>query len=595
MFLTNLALIVGVLALFAACGWWVVAPFREEFSYPVAQAPLAGLVVLSLGTLAAFVLLRCPLVHALGLAALACVAASVLCLCFIGPPGSARELGFLAVAALVTAMAAVWFVTPTDLFFRGPGLLYAHGTDHLGYAHIADWMLAHPGVAALAAPDPVDWYGSWPQLIYLHDPRFGSFTLLAVVSRLTGRPPAFAYDIACAVVLTAASLGVAALFARRRVTYLTLGAGLFIGFWFDWSRAGYFAKILGYPATFLVVAYFFAWTRRLQAGAPSVFRALASLIVLVSGAAILFSGLVTATLLVLFGAVFAVALAFENPSSDGSRVPRVVEPLVVLLVLIVVSLTSSGIIARPHFPSSGAWPFSWINTALRSLELESVVGSGVLKRPLDVALGALLVVSWFALAALAWRRRLPESFALLTAPLILAAVLVTTDARWHAFQLSGTFVPAFLGGAAVVCDRGRLSATRRSAMVAALMLAVAVHAPRFVSVTRFSGGAETPARLRFSSAETDRLASVVAREGGAMVDAGGDSQFGIFLLVELGRRHIPLQWTERSWKAILGYRPWPVPRYPAPARVRIVERSDANSGSPSLLLRTTQFDVLREP
>jgi hypothetical protein len=117
--------------------------------------------------------------------------------------------------------------------YRAPRARY----DVLGYAIVADWLRLRPGDVAFL-PSPDDWYGVWPQILFLGDPRFGAFNLLAVVSVCSGRSGPFAYDLASAVVLAAASLGVAALFARRRSTFGILTAAVFTGFWFDWNRAG---------------------------------------------------------------------------------------------------------------------------------------------------------------------------------------------------------------------------------------------------------------------------------------------------------------------------------------------------------------------
>jgi hypothetical protein len=98
---------------------------------------------------------------------------------------------------------------------------------------------------------------------------------------------------------------------------------------------------------------------------------------------------------------------------------------------------------------------------------------------------------------------------------------------------------------------------------------------------------------RFSLAETDRLATAVA--GGAVIDVGEGPHLNIFLVVELGGRGIPFQLSETSWRAFLGYRPWAFPQYDKPWPISIVLRSEENTASPRLLMRTTQFDVMRQP
>ncbi len=121
------------------------------------------------------------------------LAAGSLAAAWSGPGASAGDWRLTLAAGSVVGAAAVWFLTPTDLFFGSPGLGFAHGTDHLGYAHIADW-LKRPVADVRSTPRPDDWYGSWPHLIYGGDPRFGSFAFLALVSLFSGRSAAFAYD-----------------------------------------------------------------------------------------------------------------------------------------------------------------------------------------------------------------------------------------------------------------------------------------------------------------------------------------------------------------------------------------------------------------
>jgi hypothetical protein len=161
-------------------------------------------------------------------------------------------------------------------------------------------------------------------------------------------------------------------------------------------------------------------------------------------------------------------------------------------------------------------------------------------------------------------------------------------------------MPLMLCGAGALRDAIVDSGRRRWLRVTVLGLLVAcgvVHLPRFAATAAFHGGADTPPLFRFSALEADALASAIRREGGsALVDTDGSAHFSIFLMVELGRRGIPLQWTERSWKRILGYRPWPVPTYAVPAPLRIVIRTGATgeAGGP-VIMRTTQYELRARP
>jgi hypothetical protein len=316
MYVANLGFVLGALVVLGACGWWAVAPFRAQFAHSLAQAPLAGMILAPMATLGVMVGLSVELRSAAAMAIGALAAGSAVA-AWLGRGARVGDWRLAAGAALAVGAAAVWFVTPTDLFFGSPGLGYAHGTDHLGYAHVADWLQRGPYNPAVTLR-PEDWYASWPQLMYAGDPRFGSFALLALVSLVSGRSGAFAYDLGCAVVLAAASLGVAAVFARRSLTFGVLAVGLFTSFWFDWSRTGYLGKTTAYPASILAAGLLFAWIDRTRREGPAPLFPLAAVAALTAGAAILFPGLVAALFLGLLGATFLVATALR-PAEPAAR------------------------------------------------------------------------------------------------------------------------------------------------------------------------------------------------------------------------------------------------------------------------------------
>jgi hypothetical protein len=372
MYWTDLTFVIAALAVLAACGWWAIAPFRRHFAYPLAQAPLAGMILVSIGTLSATVVLNIEF----RLAAIVAIAA--LCACSLVSGCRSREVPieewpFLLALSIAVSAGAVWFLTRADLFFGSPGLTYAHGTDHLGYAHVADWLRLRPGNVS-ATPNPEDWYASWPQLIYLQDPRFGTFTLLALVSLFSGRSGAFAYDLASAVVIGAATLGVAATFARRRLTCVVLAAGLFTGFWFDWNRAGYLGKTTAYPGILLATGLLFAWIDQARREEPFLMFSFAGVAAVTGGLAVMFSGLVTGLFLALLGSVYLILTAVLRGQPRAlARTRDPSAPLVALGLLVALSVLSSGIIARPLIYGNVPLPWSWREVLIRAVEVEGLL------------------------------------------------------------------------------------------------------------------------------------------------------------------------------------------------------------------------------
>jgi hypothetical protein len=170
------------------------------------------------------------------------------------------------------------------------------------------------------------------------------------------------------------------------------------------------------------------------------------------------------------------------------------------------------------------------------------------------------------------------------------------DQQWRFFEISPLFVAMTVcAGAAIVSRESLLGRRRRfvGLLVVFLLIPLGISLPRYAATLRYVGGNLSDPRHRFSLEETDRLAAAVAN--GATIDAGEGLHFNLFLIAELGRRGIPFQLSETSWRVCLSYRPWPFPRYENPMPMSIVLRSEANSGSPLLLARTTQFDVVRRP
>jgi hypothetical protein len=268
---------------------------------------------------------------------------------------------------------------------------------------------------------------------------------------------------------------------------------------------------------------------------------------LTAGAAIMFSGLVTAAFLALLGLTFLAteALAPAEPDTPAGR-RSLGDPAVALALLVALAILSSGIIARPLFLGNFPLPWSWRDLLVRAVEVEGLMeGRTGLSGAALTGLALALLAARTGLAVLALRHRRPTAAAALTAPLLLLAVLYAADLRCHAMNFIGAYGALLLGGTAALLDGVESPELRRRlrlAILAFLIAGAGSHVPRFAATASFLGGAGTPPLFRFSSRETDALAAAILREGGsALVDIGEPSHFGLFLLVELGRRGIQLQ------------------------------------------------------
>src|SRR5688572_2923061 len=242
-----------------AVGGFVVVPFRQRLPFAGLAAPFAGLLLMGFGGALTYNVLGLPIAAGFVLTALSGVLATALAVERVSRGTSLvacwRSWLYPAAVAVLLAGVVAWHTTWATILLGHTGLEYWFGTDHLGYAHVADWIIAHPPWDRPRA-DPALSYESWPNLILSSDPRFGAFAIVALIAMIRGFSGAFAYDPASAVVLTVSILGVAALFSRGRISLLLLVAGLLSSHWFDYTRSGFFGKALGYPAAFYVAGLF---------------------------------------------------------------------------------------------------------------------------------------------------------------------------------------------------------------------------------------------------------------------------------------------------------------------------------------------------
>ena len=627
-FLIEWLFVIGSLAALSAVGGFALVPYREKLPFVVLAAPFAGMLLLAFGGALGYNVLGLPIGTAFILTAIAGVVATAFAV-KRATQGSAlwsswRSWLYPIAVTIVLAGVVTWYTTFATTTVGNPGFQYWFGTDHLGYAHPADWIIAHPPWDKPRV-DPAYWYESWPSAMIEGDPRFGSFALLALTAMVRGLPAAFAYDPACAVVLSATMIGVAALFARGRITLVLLLIGLLSSHWFDYTRSGFFAKSLGYPAGFFVAGLF------MHSMAPLRPAMLIPLLLMACGASVVYwaeaPGLFIALLSVAFLAARVLLGGLSSIRQPLGAVRAVWQHVLVLAVMGILALTVRSYVAQAPTgiasylfitrttvslvdanvgPRFTVIPWEHVRLTLADLEhqgypLTELPGQ-LIRRMLWVSIAAWVVVGLVAL----WRRD-PVAIALLWGPIALAAFyaqLTSPGAQWTRYQLPGTFYPLALCGAARLLDgayglsreyfavRGvnwRTLAERAATVsVVGLMLgAVALHVPRLQGVIeRYASRAMEPARS-FSLAETDALAAAIG-DRSVRVDIEGP-HLSLFLLVELGRRGIDVQWAPSSWKYVMGYRPWPPPEYAERAELTLQSLDSPPPPRVTTLLRTRQY------
>jgi hypothetical protein len=588
-FLHEYGWIVRLLALYGAVGGFLVVPFRHTIKYALFAAPLAGLLISSCGIAALYTVLGLSLATSTAAMAVVGGAATILALARARPRPARDDLALVVIAAVIAAV-ATWLANFTTIKLGAPGFLYMDGTDQLGYAQLADWLRTHP-VHQLPEATPVRPYESWPEFSFHTDPRFGAYFTLAVIAMLRGESGMFAYDNATALVLLAGYLGIAAVMARSPRSFALLLAGLLTCHWFEYSRSGYFGKTLGYPAALFVVGLFLAARQRLEREHITILAALTC------GAAVVFPGTVTALFLVILGGTF---LAFRL-LLERQELGAIKEESLVLALLVGVAVASSGLLSRPShalYPQHAvSWPamLSWLFDVKAVPDDDAAMLRFPSARVLLLQLLAIGVSCALLLAALVKRNAV--AFGFIAGPLLLVAALFGAGATTIAYELPGLIYPASLCGAIALVEAASAGESGRDrrmtyGMLALIAAAIALRLPRYaIGVQRYAG-AGVSGSVQYVKSDMDGLAAAIGRD--TVTVSVTNRVLGIPILVELGRRQLPMRWTPDAYRAILGYRPWTIPEAPPTGKRSL--RLDVIDAPPdercTVTLRTRQYKLL---
>lgn len=595
-FLEEYFLILAMLIGFSIASGFAVVPFRNTIKYAIFISPLAGILFLTLGTSTLYSLLQLTLVKAAMITFALCAIVTVIA--FLSSSYSLfKDIDYwIWLLIALVAIFVTYMTNYTSITFSHPGILFRDGTDHLGYAQLADWLNNHLAFNHPKAT-PEFPYQSWPEYMFQNDPRFGSLFTLGIISVLHGYSGTFSYDIACAVVLIAGFLAVSAVFARSPLTFALIFLGLLTTHWIDYSRSGYFGKILGYPSALLCVGLFFNMIR------PFVPVALAVLVGLSAATTTMHSGLSTILFLVtLVGTYLVIHFVNDRLKQRHVSLFRLKDDFAVLILLVGVAIASMGILARPNYTGVAYLEATWYSLLPRLFDLETLtngpryshLGSDVLF--IGFIISVLIAITFLIVAV---KKRDVIATSLIAGPFLLLLVLIMKDQKWLAYQLIGTFYPFFLCAAVRVIDdftpEQRTKNIRYKVILALLIIAISIHLPRLMgALQHYAGRAEYNKKFQFSQAEIDKLA-VLTKGSKTTIDVT-NPQLAIVLLVELERRQdAVLQWTPAAWKTIVGYRPlWPAPKLDKKSKywIDVIDTPSSFTKNCKVMYTTTQFRLL---
>ena len=577
--ITSTLSILGMIVVLGASGWFVIAPFAKILPQPALASPLVGMVVGSSFSLLIYVGLNLPMPFAGGIAFTICLILSGLSL-RQNPPPLAMRLGLMIVAVLIPL--AVLTMLPA--FRLGePASVFRIGTDQFGYAQVADWLNQHL-VSVAPRQDSNKPYESWPAKMFLSDPRFGSYEVLALTALALKLPSLFAYDPACTLVLVVSCLSMAGLFGRTKATMIMLLIGLAGGQWFDLGRTGFLGKIIGYPSALMVAGLLL---RLPDMPADAQPKATMLLLLLAMAAAPMYPGIALAFLVALIAGTALLARAALY--RQGLAMLTGNNTLTAIILVLALAM-ASGLVSRPLGPS---YPQSGMDWSGILCLLGGLIRQGGRLSEYPFGLGhaavGIMMAAWAGLVLLAGRNRAPSAISLLLCPIAEVAVLFVVDAPDFAAQLLGFTLPAVLIGAAQSCDATPASHRRTALFLTSLLVALPL--PRLIDAIVTIDGPDVPSQSVLALSEMTALFDRIDG-GSALVDVALPQQLPLTLLVH-NTTHPRLVWSPSAWRAIVGYRRWPAPPQTKPADYTIV-RADTPVAAEAVLVRTRQYLLLRQ-
>ena len=597
MFLSNTAFMLLSLVALACAGWFVVAPFAPTMRWPVLVAPFCGLIILPIFTLAGYVYLRLPFASAAWVAFVVCAGASLLRGLTDWPFGTpfrprlSKEAAYLLLILCAVAVLSMLALNALSLRDNTLTFVFRDFTDQAGYAQLADWLVSQP-VEARPAIEPQNIWQSWPAEMRSSDPRFGSFALLALVSLVRQTSGLFAFDSACALVWCCALLAFAGVFTRRWLSLVLLMTGLATCYWLDFGHSGFFGKMVGFPASILVLSFALDV---LRAQAMPRYDALASVMLLTLCVGVIYPGLLSVMLLLFCGGSFVLFQAAQQKIARADILQTLLQNFMLLGVLSFAALAVSGTLARPI---QVGWPdfhAAWPHIVPRLFDLEhQTIRLSHLPGSL-IKLGTVLSFGFCGLIIIAASyQRNAKAFALVFGSLALIIILFAANQKTAAFQLLGFAWPlSVLAAVSLLEQDGAISLSpqfmRRFAIFACVI--VAFHIPRMVGIlARYDMAQDAPSAVY----REDEMAALTAKTAGQSVyiDGFDNPQQALIVLVTLSRT-ANLTWAQSGWDFVVGYRHWPLPENKEPASLHLVSVDTTLPATLEVVMRTQNYVLLK--
>lgn len=549
-----------VLSLYSLIGGFSLISFRNHIKYPVLAAPFAGMLLWSLGVYILYSLAGLSVQNAMLTIGISGMITTVASLIYIKPKLYHPNAIIPGIFILLFSAFIVFLINFTSIHYGAIGLLYMEGSDHLGYAQMADWLNTYR-INQPPVTNPMVPYQSFLSILMGRDPllpggdaRFGSFFTLAIISRLFNESGTFSYDIACSIVLLASYFGIAAIYSRRFTIMVCIVLALLVNFWFIECKTGYFGKMLGFPAIFYILGLYFVLQNSFNENPFAFF----SLLILNFAAAILYPGQVLAGLLISVGGVFLILKLMDlGWNFTRGKLIQLQANATVLIIMILSVIATSGFLSVPKgITYNTDIPLDWVTILLHQLDIRYLVHDAFLNWYTS-SLALFFLYGFLVMTIIAFCLVLGSynliAVSFISAAMILIIFPLLNMSKWFAYEFSGIIYTLILCGFAWSIGTATNKITCYS-MVCLLGVALIIRLPTFAETVHHYAGTGILIPMQYSKNEIDHLVDSIDHQR-VIIDAP-NVMFALPVLVELGRRNVDLQWTDASWKAILGYRDW---------------------------------------
>lgn len=586
-FLSDTIFTLTVFTIYGFIGGFSLIPFRHQIRYPILAAPMAGMLLWAMGVFIIYSFAGLSVETAAIITGIIYTTITIASLIYLKPTIYWHDVFFISILVVIMAAICTYLSNFTSIKFGHTGFLFREGSDHLGYAIMADWLNAHL-VKQLPIVNPSVPYQSFPALlagndheILINDPRFGSFFSLAIISLLFGQSSTFSYDIACGIILLTSYLGISTLYSRTPKILVLLLLSFFTSFWFVLSRTGYFGKIMGFPSIIFILGFYFLQQDHDDATKENKFCFIVTL-ALTFAAAMVYPGFVLAAFLIIVGGLFLVFKSIDiGRNLNHIKLIKLRDDAGLLFVMILIAFAAPGLLSVPRYflPLGMEFPLSWYQVFLTQLDLRPLAYDEILTwyTPYVSTLfliGSVLIITLSLFITLIKRNIIAST--LLGSVIIFLILPYLLGDKWLAYELTASIYPLSVCGCAWYLGELELFIKNKnltSLFILTMMLAIGIRIPSFIESIHRYVAYGVPPSMQYSKKELDYLADKI-NTAPVLVDIP-NVMFALPILVEFGRRDMNLQWTPNSWKAILGYRNWQAPKIQSNTRLILGLTSDA--------------------